>query len=1056
MQNKKKLLAIFIPIAVFALGTVYLAKAAAVVYPVSTLANNGDVLVQTQAIKFESGKWTYHFGWDRVSPYKGKVTIAPVTNENLPVITEDPASEARALADPLIVQLNPATRYVFKYYAEPGSSCDQNAGEGDLACKPLPGGIVYFNTRDENGNIMSISNIPASRGGTMPGTTADQPLAVSTGTLSSANVMIRSICDILLLLVAKLPAGTDTNALIAAVNGICTIPSTSSQNNNTVVIGGQTDIHGCYGSAGYSWCAVKNKCLRTWEEPCTGTTPAASGSLSSMLNQARTVLDNSDITITATPISFTPGTGAWNASQSTLASTGKWKYKISCHRKTDAVWMLTVPIPNQMQTYSAGCNASDSVAYAGSAYNTGVQCRWAAPEIPGGDMGKENIRGRLPVDGEWTLELDAGKDYTIETRGSWETTTPVTLNGIVIQSSVAKPGGKKVLATASLTSSASSVPELPPGDVAACQAEVAKYKTFAPNAGASPHFSVSSSLAQQMKTWERCHYGTNYGAFVDANYKGAFIDSNGNIGSSEPIGDTIPAGLKEHRAQAQACIRLAQTQGAQLGFDEVRCSYGEYCGLGDGVPDSLCTSGQRWMGSSASCTLREGNVELFAGEAADIVGNDYGAGSIDSRYQNWFAWFNSFNKEIAKKELSYSPWEVWYDAGKNLYRGPNKSGEYLTKMPAVCNGIVKVNAVTSGRTSATVSWEAPSSVTSVSIYLLSPGRVAGHLNDLSIESTVAQNIQSRAGTNTYTFSIPLETTLPVPGSENSASWLYGLSFGSNMDSAVSSSVLSTGYYQGGSDGEDHRFMFVRVVANNGLFGDSNGIGLNGQNGTPDYGTVSVAPPMYLPGLSRSCEQQLPANITVGNANCYSTGPQPLLTTDALQVGVYGTSHFGPGMFDNGGIILRVAEVIGNTEIDSRVAETAVRTGCPGNTCVLKVDNIWRNPGIYGPSETNLIGNYPVENLKPGTKYWFRTAAVCNVGQSNQVVGGEEVWSCTTPGGSASCVNECISTSETRCQPGTPGGVRQKCGYYDSDSCLDWGDGSNSVTGFYQDPSCRTN
>ncbi len=33
-------------------------------------------------------------------------------------------------------------------------------------------------------------------------------------------------------------------------------------------LGGDRDEHGCIGSAGYSWCANKNKCLRAWEEAC--------------------------------------------------------------------------------------------------------------------------------------------------------------------------------------------------------------------------------------------------------------------------------------------------------------------------------------------------------------------------------------------------------------------------------------------------------------------------------------------------------------------------------------------------------------------------------------------------------------------------------------------------------------------------------------------------------------------------------------------------------------------------------------------------------------------
>lgn len=34
------------------------------------------------------------------------------------------------------------------------------------------------------------------------------------------------------------------------------------------IIGGETDEHGCYIAAGYSWCKTKQKCLRTFEEDC--------------------------------------------------------------------------------------------------------------------------------------------------------------------------------------------------------------------------------------------------------------------------------------------------------------------------------------------------------------------------------------------------------------------------------------------------------------------------------------------------------------------------------------------------------------------------------------------------------------------------------------------------------------------------------------------------------------------------------------------------------------------------------------------------------------------
>jgi len=34
------------------------------------------------------------------------------------------------------------------------------------------------------------------------------------------------------------------------------------------IVGGDKDEHGCIGTAGYTWCELKQKCLREWEEPC--------------------------------------------------------------------------------------------------------------------------------------------------------------------------------------------------------------------------------------------------------------------------------------------------------------------------------------------------------------------------------------------------------------------------------------------------------------------------------------------------------------------------------------------------------------------------------------------------------------------------------------------------------------------------------------------------------------------------------------------------------------------------------------------------------------------
>ena len=38
--------------------------------------------------------------------------------------------------------------------------------------------------------------------------------------------------------------------------------------NSNIMPGSDRDSHGCIGSAGYTWCESKSKCLRTWEETC--------------------------------------------------------------------------------------------------------------------------------------------------------------------------------------------------------------------------------------------------------------------------------------------------------------------------------------------------------------------------------------------------------------------------------------------------------------------------------------------------------------------------------------------------------------------------------------------------------------------------------------------------------------------------------------------------------------------------------------------------------------------------------------------------------------------
>ncbi|MFA6197895.1 MAG: archaellin/type IV pilin N-terminal domain-containing protein [Patescibacteria group bacterium] len=76
---------------------------------------------------------------------------------------------------------------------------------------------------------------------------------------------------VILLAVAIIAAGaiyyvaksesTNTNSSVS-------VNTNNSNQNADQNLGGDRDEHGCIGSAGYSWCEIKSKCLRTWEEAC--------------------------------------------------------------------------------------------------------------------------------------------------------------------------------------------------------------------------------------------------------------------------------------------------------------------------------------------------------------------------------------------------------------------------------------------------------------------------------------------------------------------------------------------------------------------------------------------------------------------------------------------------------------------------------------------------------------------------------------------------------------------------------------------------------------------
>lgn len=55
---------------------------------------------------------------------------------------------------------------------------------------------------------------------------------------------------------------------VGRVGPNCEFASCPEGDKTQPIVGGDRDEHGCIGSAGYSWCAPKDKCLRIWEEAC--------------------------------------------------------------------------------------------------------------------------------------------------------------------------------------------------------------------------------------------------------------------------------------------------------------------------------------------------------------------------------------------------------------------------------------------------------------------------------------------------------------------------------------------------------------------------------------------------------------------------------------------------------------------------------------------------------------------------------------------------------------------------------------------------------------------
>jgi hypothetical protein len=63
---------------------------------------------------------------------------------------------------------------------------------------------------------------------------------------------------------------------------ICAMRKASTTDS---IVGNDRDSHGCFSSAGYSWCGSKGKCLRPFEEKCAKTGGVPSGKAENAVNK---------------------------------------------------------------------------------------------------------------------------------------------------------------------------------------------------------------------------------------------------------------------------------------------------------------------------------------------------------------------------------------------------------------------------------------------------------------------------------------------------------------------------------------------------------------------------------------------------------------------------------------------------------------------------------------------------------------------------------------------------------------------------------------------------
>lgn len=134
-----------------------------------------------------------------------------------------------------------------------------------------------------------------------------------------------------------------------------------TQNTNTPpateqpMVGNDRDEHGCIGSAGYSWCAAKNKCIRIWEETCSTTTvdlirDALAAKYEKKISDVSVTISKQEGNFAKGNVAFAPG-GSENSGMFLAHKSGDiWKIAYDGNGNADCTALQNLGFPKTILT----------------------------------------------------------------------------------------------------------------------------------------------------------------------------------------------------------------------------------------------------------------------------------------------------------------------------------------------------------------------------------------------------------------------------------------------------------------------------------------------------------------------------------------------------------------------------------------------------------------------------------------------------------------------------------------------------------------------------------